>query len=112
MSQTTEDRPNKYVALKIKGRRIDEHRLIAIKHWGEEAVRGMDVHHINGLKYDNRIENLELVKRGAHARQHNLGKNFPQRPKRKLEISHANTGLITLAKRQRKSFKRPYQETQ
>lgn len=71
--------PNKYKSLKIHGKRIDEHRLIAIQYWGEDAVRGKDVHHKNGIKSDNRIENLELIDRSEHTRNHFKGKK--QSPK-------------------------------
>ena len=63
-----------YKALKVNGKRIDEHRFVAIQHWGEDAVRGMDVHHKNGNKLDNRIENLELLPRSEHVSKHFKGK--------------------------------------
>lgn len=90
MRHNANEKENKYVCLKRNGKRIDEHRLIAIQHWGEEAVKGMDVHHINGLKYDNRIENLELVKRGEHTRQHNIGKKLANSTKEKIGIHSRN----------------------
>jgi len=49
-----------YVAIKLKGRVYKAHRLIYIWHYG--ALSG-DVHidHINGIRDDNRIENLRAV---------------------------------------------------
>lgn len=36
--------------------------------------KGYDVHHINHNPIDNRVENLELIKRSKHCKLHNIGK--------------------------------------
>ena len=74
-----------YKKVKFNGRIMDEHRAVAIQHWGEDAVRGMDVHHINGNTRDNRIENLELISHPEHISRHIKGKKFTDAQKRTVK---------------------------
>ena len=49
-----------YRMLKIGGKLIFEHRYIMEQHLGRKLLPCENVHHINGNRLDNRLENLEL----------------------------------------------------
>lgn len=43
------------------------HRLLAVAEYGFEAVVGNDVHHKNGIQWDNRPSNIELLDHAEHS---------------------------------------------
>lgn len=75
---------NNYKSIKVNGKKIDEHRYVMEQHLGRQLSRDEVVHHKDGDKSNNDIENLELMSLSEHSRQHQLGNMPSEETRRKL----------------------------
>jgi hypothetical protein len=56
---------------------VREHILVMTKHLGRALNPGEVVHHVNGDRGDNHLENLVVMTRAGHASEHHKGVHKP-----------------------------------
>ncbi len=64
-----------YIIGRVNGTQHYQHRYIMEQHIGRALFTEEHVHHINGIKTDNRLENLQIISASDHARDHTVEKN-------------------------------------
>lgn len=65
------------------------HCLIWEDFYGRSVPKGYVIHHLNGDKIDNRIQNLQCVESNTHKRFHNKGKILSEETKEKISKNNA-----------------------
>lgn len=76
-----------YKAIKVDGKKVDEHRYIMEQAVGRKLCKNEVVHHINGDKTDNRLCNLEIMDRAEHSREHMKNRTLKEETKQKISKS-------------------------
>ena len=69
-------------------RRVKEERLIMEEHLDRYLRSEEIIHHKNGDKQDNHLENLQIVSSSEHSRLHTIGKHHSEQTRQKMRESH------------------------
>lgn len=67
--------------------RVFEHIVVWENAHQKSVPKGFVIHHINGIKNDNRIENLLLLSNGEHTALHNSRRKISQKTREKISAS-------------------------
>ena len=81
---------SEYKIKTINGKQHPEHRLTVEEYLGVTLTKDQVIHHINGDKRDNRLENLQVMSRAEHTGLH--AKGSYQSPEKLQKLSAAKKG--------------------
>lgn len=70
-----------------EGGYVMEHILVYEKATGIEVPRNCCIHHLNGIKNDNRIENLCMMTNSAHTIYHHTGQKRSEETRKRISES-------------------------
>lgn len=87
-----------YKAIRVDGIKRDEHRYIMEQHLGRKLSRSEVVHHKNGDKRDNRVENLEIMTLSEHTKKHRSGKTCSDETRQKISCALKGVGNVACRK--------------
>jgi uncharacterized protein (DUF1330 family) len=86
--------PRGYVVLLVKSHPnadvsgyVMEHRVIMEQHLGRYLQKNEVVHHLNGIKHDNRLNNLEVMDHTEHTIMHHVGLKRSKETRAKLSAT-------------------------